>query len=663
MNKSYRIKTEVGTNADKHIKLKLDQEIDTFEILSLSINQKDVYQNFNCDYGVLIGRVNANGAVGIPNAKISIFIPITDEDKENPKIKAVYPYETPKQKNVEGKRYNLLPRVSQLQVDGTVRPKQPFGTFPIKEEFVTNETLLEVYEKYYKYTTVTNQSGDYMIYGVPVGLQTVHMSVDVTDIGKFSMNPASMVTNLGYSANLFSDNTSKIKPSSDLDDLVNIETQEISVEVIPFCGDSDTFDIGITRQDFRMRAELISTFTLFGSAFTDAFRATWGQNDIESGDKLREMWRINNNANENVSISTKRNGKIVLDVWYYPSTVSDADIDSGNVDTTNDIIQLTPDEYTSFIEDGEFVVIMNCNRKKIVTNEQGEEEVVPNNNANGVFTQFRGMVFCEYAPELDVAEYGDIDGGKFNDHTYRGQRWRVKIPQSANDGESFNKENSGVKEEYNEEWRKQSYLFEGNKFYSVAKFHNLDSRNGNDDRHFNTLDIDPFWNTGIIITSSNGSFPDDNPTFEFPHNNSGTNTQFGAEWLNFCLHFPQHTYFIRKNNDDTHSNSSPTIDYLSYHPYNDNSQKIVGSKLNTKWYLRSDRHQTNFIEVPLGDIINIVNQTNSNDTPKGFASNQAPYDSEPLSTNNYEGTGSIKYFFKGFDEADCFVLLESLNLI
>ena len=42
------------------------------------------------------------------------------------------------------------------------KPRQPFGTFPSKEEISTNETLLEIYEKYYKFTTTTNDSGDYM---------------------------------------------------------------------------------------------------------------------------------------------------------------------------------------------------------------------------------------------------------------------------------------------------------------------------------------------------------------------------------------------------------------------------------------------------------------------------------------------------------------------
>ncbi|GAG88865.1 unnamed protein product, partial [marine sediment metagenome] len=246
----------------------LDQDTNFLEILSLKISQKEAYQFFNADYGVLVGRVIANGGVGIPNAKVSIFIPITDEDKENAEIRAAYPYETPRDKNIYGKRYNLLPRVAQEDPEtGSFKPKQPFGSFPTKDEVVTNETWLEVYEKYYKYSTVTNEAGDYMLFGVPTGTQVVHMSVDITDIGKYSMTPADMVVQLGYSESFFNSDLT-IKPKQDLEDLPHIETQEISVDVIPYWGDSTNFEIGITRQDFRIRAELINNVTVFGSFFT-----------------------------------------------------------------------------------------------------------------------------------------------------------------------------------------------------------------------------------------------------------------------------------------------------------------------------------------------------------------------------------------------------------
>ena len=36
----------------------------------------------------------------------------------------------------------------------------------------------QVFEKYYKYTTKTNDSGDFMLFGVPTGNQTVFVDID-----------------------------------------------------------------------------------------------------------------------------------------------------------------------------------------------------------------------------------------------------------------------------------------------------------------------------------------------------------------------------------------------------------------------------------------------------------------------------------------------------
>ena len=107
MNKSQRIHLNTGTTqTDKYIMVKLDQDVDTFEFLSMNLSAKDVYQNFNADYGVLVGRVIANGGIGVPNAKISIFIPLDSTDANDSEISSIYPYTTPRDKNNDGKRYN-----------------------------------------------------------------------------------------------------------------------------------------------------------------------------------------------------------------------------------------------------------------------------------------------------------------------------------------------------------------------------------------------------------------------------------------------------------------------------------------------------------------------------------------------------------------------------
>jgi hypothetical protein len=53
-----------------------------------------------------------------------------------------------------------------------------------------------MYEKYYKYTTTTNKSGDYILFGVPVGEHYLHYDCDVSDIGFISSRPYEMMSRL-----------------------------------------------------------------------------------------------------------------------------------------------------------------------------------------------------------------------------------------------------------------------------------------------------------------------------------------------------------------------------------------------------------------------------------------------------------------------------------
>ena len=74
MSKSYRIRTEVGV--DKYINVNLEQDWESLEILSLKILADDVYTRFCADFGVVTGRVFVNNGFGLPNAKVSVFIPL-----------------------------------------------------------------------------------------------------------------------------------------------------------------------------------------------------------------------------------------------------------------------------------------------------------------------------------------------------------------------------------------------------------------------------------------------------------------------------------------------------------------------------------------------------------------------------------------------------------
>ena len=86
MNKSQRIYLDTTTNNDANINVRLEQDVSTIEFLSMSLSTEEVYQDFNSNYGVLIGRVIANDGIGIQNAKISIFIPLSDADATDGEI-------------------------------------------------------------------------------------------------------------------------------------------------------------------------------------------------------------------------------------------------------------------------------------------------------------------------------------------------------------------------------------------------------------------------------------------------------------------------------------------------------------------------------------------------------------------------------------------------
>jgi len=262
-NKSYRIRTRIGSeNTDEYITVNADlvQDYDTFEVLSVNIKSKDAYSLHNSNYGVVVGRVIANNGFGIPNAKISIFI--SADSNETGDISYLYPFSSSVSKDRNGVKYNLLPNE---RVDGC---HQQVGTFPSKRYALDNDVILEVYDKYYTYTTRTNNSGDYMICGVPVGAHTLHMDLDLSDCGILSQKPRDFVYK-GYTIEQFESPT-KFKSGTDFNNLSQIFTQDQVVNVNPFWGNSDIGEtIGITRADIDVNFKFESTCVFMGSIFSD----------------------------------------------------------------------------------------------------------------------------------------------------------------------------------------------------------------------------------------------------------------------------------------------------------------------------------------------------------------------------------------------------------
>lgn len=248
MPKSYRIRTEVGqNNTNKSINVNIGQDFDFLEILSLKILQSDLYIRKCSDYGVLIGRISVNNGYGVPNAKVSVFIPLSDADENNPIISELYPYKNVTDLNEDGYRYNLLPY--QPSYPGHL----PTGTFPDRVDVLTNNTVIELYDKYYKFTVQTNSSGDFMIFGVPIGNQTLVVDIDLSDIGQFSLSPQDLIRS-GLATELQVDGVN-FKTSENLNSLPQIINIIRDVEVLPLWGDEETCQASITRTDFDLTDE------------------------------------------------------------------------------------------------------------------------------------------------------------------------------------------------------------------------------------------------------------------------------------------------------------------------------------------------------------------------------------------------------------------------
>ena len=268
MGDSYRIKTELGVN--KTINIQIDQEFEFLEILSLKIQQSNNYTRSCSDYGVLVGRVTANNGFGVPNARVSVFIRVTNVDESNPIISSIYPYKSPTDKNDDGYRYNLLPYEKSYSKHAAT------GTLPTRLDALTESTAVEIYDTYYKFTSKTNESGDYMIMGIPLGEQTIIMDVDLSDIGEFSLTPQDLIRmGLATEAQVAG---GQFRSSTDLGSLPQIISLTKQVDISPLWGDPTICQISVNRLDFDLRddanVDIQPTSVFMGSMFSspDSFR-------------------------------------------------------------------------------------------------------------------------------------------------------------------------------------------------------------------------------------------------------------------------------------------------------------------------------------------------------------------------------------------------------
>jgi hypothetical protein len=275
------------TNNDKYIPLTIEHEFDYLKVLSLKIMQSDLYTIKNANYGVLVGKVTNNNGIGVPNVKVSIFIPL--EEGENEVITNIYPFKTLFDNDMNGYRYNLLPKQKQHIYH------KPIGTFLSTNEIVSSE-LEYVYDKYYKYTTSTNINGDYMFVGTPVGEYDVFVDCDISDIDVLSIKPHNLIAN-GYNKNLFESGV-EFKSGRDLNSLPQVSSTSSKIYLKSFWGDEESgVGVGINRQDFKLPFNLTPTAIFCGALATFDEHA---------------FFRTNCSANTFKSVSGNKNWRSVI---------------------------------------------------------------------------------------------------------------------------------------------------------------------------------------------------------------------------------------------------------------------------------------------------------------------------------------------------------------
>ena len=445
MLQKHRIYTDIGK--DQNITVELKQDYDLLEILSLKFTQKDTYTSLCSDYGVVCGRIIVNNGFGVPNARVSIFVPLSDEDSTDPVISALYPYKDPSERNEETNyRYNLLP--ARKQHGG----HEPTGTFPDQLEVLNREEVLEVYEKYYKYTVKTNESGDFMIWGVPLGLQKLHVDLDLSDMGCFSLRPDDFIRQ-GVGLDQFKTSYA-FKASEDIDSLPQIVSFDKTVEVVPFWGNVDLCQIGITRTDFDLSdkgVKIEPKAILLGSVFSDQGNNTVNKNCTPRGGMGNKCGLITEPATVEILRFTNKkdsNNRPILELMETSEDVDDS---------------------------GSFMISVPMNMEFVYTNEFGENEITNDPN-KGIPTsacyRFRVSTKNESLGRVrtigsylipNIREYATTDSEIDKSYTWS-TNWNDYPLGALNDNILFNNVNGSY---YPQDY---FYRFNYNKVYTVSSF-------------------------------------------------------------------------------------------------------------------------------------------------------------------------------------------------
>ena len=114
----------------------------------------------------------------------------------------------------------------------------------------------------------------YMIFGVPLGNQLIHIDIDLSDIGEFSLSPQDLVRMGRATENQVAG--TRFKSSNNFGDLPQIVTINRTTTIEPLWGQEDLCNLGITREDFdlteSLNIKIEPTAIFMGSIISNADR-------------------------------------------------------------------------------------------------------------------------------------------------------------------------------------------------------------------------------------------------------------------------------------------------------------------------------------------------------------------------------------------------------
>jgi hypothetical protein len=441
----------------------------------------------------------------------------------------------------------------------------------------------------------------------------------------------------------------------------------------------------------------------------------WGRGTTDDYKRVCLLYQMGvdngNDVRTNIGVSVKRAGTVTEKIYYYPENITDAQIATGNF--VDQMLLLDPTQYSVYKRGGDFAVIVSCNRRKVLTDDFGNEVVISENSPDGIFTRFAGFMTLEISDELYPLDW-ESHGNRVE---MKPIRQKLKFPQYADAGKTLKNPNICVNAECdNVAWRQEHYSFTGGGLYSVSRFHGIVANRYCDSAccllpggtgfiNGDSINVAccSYWdvNAGIIQTNDYGATG--NTSIGFPSNSIITGCDncmgltcvenFGANWMNLSVYLPQ-TGWVYNNYNYIYcwmSNSQFTFARKNDAYYMEaNNQLIAGKYTDTCSFARSDLNWTDFVpmtkqdvakmnEVPAkgfktsddGKTITTISggyplhgtYRNGTYTPAGW-SGPAPFCGGRCNGSACCGTQDPKtYFFKGIDISDCVAFITCLGII